>query len=208
MIVPAARQRARRNSRDEAADRMISVGRELLAERDIDQLSVKEIAEASGSSIGSFYNCFSDKDHYFACLIDDMVVRRKLGAKANFDEPFDKLPRALATGAIVNFGEHQGMIRSALRSHLLGTPVWEPIAAMSGDFVEKYSRRCSEHIGRRLTPSESKRVAFAFVWLYGMLMQQVMRINNIHGYDILDADFTEDTVRSFVSLLNDAIVTK
>ncbi|MEO6152670.1 MAG: TetR/AcrR family transcriptional regulator [Croceibacterium sp.] len=185
---------------------MIAVGRERLGHRDIDQLSVKEIAEASGSSIGSFYNCFGDKDQYFVCLIDDMVLRRREASQGNFSEPFESLPRALATGAIANFREHQGMIRSALRKHLLGVPVWEPITVMSSSFVDEYCRRCSLHIGRPLTTSEGRRVAFAFVWLYGMLMQQVMRINNIHGYDLFGQDFIEDTVRSFVSLLSDAIV--
>lgn len=184
---------------------MIDVGRELLAERDIDQLSVREIADSSGSSVGSFYNCFGDKEQYFDSLIADMVERRQQAAKANFREPFERLPEALATGAIVNFREYQGMIRAAIRKHLVGTPAWELVARMSGAFVDQYRRRCSQHLGRPLTRNESRRIAFAFVWLYGMLMQQVMGITNIHGYNISDADFTEDAVRSFVSLLENAI---
>lgn len=205
MSTLATKPRARRNSRGEAAERMIRVGRELLADRDIDQLSVREIADASGSSIGSFYNCFGDKERYFDSLIADMVERRQLAAKANFREPFERLPEALATGAIVNFREYQGMIRAALRKHLVGTPAWEPVARMSGAFVDQYRSRCSQHLGRPLTRSESRRIAFAFVWLYGMLMQQVMGITNIHGYNISDADFTEDAVRGFISLLENAI---
>jgi len=199
------RTRARRNSRDTAAKRMIAVGSELLRERDFDQLSVKEIAEAANSSVGSFYNCFGDKERYFSALIGDMIEQRREGAKVNFNKDFEKLPRALATGAITNFREHQGMIRSALRKHMLGLPVWEPVAKMSGEFVDEYCRRCSMQLGRPLTGHESRRVAFAFVWLYGMLIQQVMRIINIHKYDIFDVDFTEDTVRSFVNLLTDAV---
>lgn len=199
------RKRARRNSRGQAAKRMISVGSELLRDRDFDQLTVREIAEASDSSIGSFYNCFGDKDQYFSALIEDMIVRRKESAKGNFREDFDKLPRALAIGAITNFREHQGMIRSALRKHMLGRPVWEPVAKMSGEFVDEYCQRCSLHIGRALSPQEVKRVAFAFFWLYGMLMQQVMRITNIHKYEIFEEDFTEDAVRSFVELLKKAL---
>jgi hypothetical protein len=38
-----------------------------------------------------------------------------------------------------------------------------------------------------------------------MLLQQVMGVTNIHGYDISDADFAEDTVNSFVNLLENAI---
>jgi AcrR family transcriptional regulator len=205
MAAGETRTRARRNSRNEAAACMIRVGRELLADRDIDQLSVKQIAEASGSSVGSFYNCFGDKERYFASLIEDMVERRRLAAKANFKEPFTKLPEALAKGAITNFREHQGMIRAAIRKHLLGTPAWVPVAEMSGGFVEAYCRQCSQYLGRPLTRHESRRIAFAFVWLYGMLLQQVMGVTNIHGYDISDADFAEDTVNSFVNLLENAI---
>lgn len=184
---------------------MIEVGRELLADRDIDLLTVREIAEAAGSSVGSFYNCFGDKEQYFGSLIEDMVLRRQAGARVNFGQPFAELPRALATGAITNFREHQGMIRSALRKHLLGAPVWDPIAVMSTEFVDEYRRRCSQHLGRPLTRTERKRIAFAFVWLYGMLMQQVMRVNNTHDYDIQDQEFTEHAVQSFLSLLSDAI---
>lgn len=184
---------------------MLRVGRDLLEDRDFDQVSVKEIADASSSSVGSFYNSFGDKDKYFSCLIEEMIKRRKAAAQNNFAQPFERLPEVLALGAIENFNKHQGIIRSALRKHLLGIPAWAPIAKMSGEFIDQYRALCGVHLGRSVNASESRRIAFAFSWLYGMLMQRVMQINDIHQSDIDQEHFARYTVRNFKRLLDDAL---
>lgn len=184
---------------------MLQIGRDLLRDRDFDQVTVKEIADASQSSVGSFYNSFGDKDKYFTCLIEEMIKRRKAAAYHNFEQPFERLPEFLALGAIQNFNEHQGIIRSALRKHLLGIPAWTPIAKMSREFIDQYRSLCSSHLARSLNSSESLRIAFAFSWLYGMLMQRVMQINDIHQSDIDQEHFARYTVRNFRRLLDDAL---
>jgi AcrR family transcriptional regulator len=188
-----------------AADRMLAAGHELLETRDIDQLSIQEIAAHARSSIGSFYHRFGTKEHYFACLIQDMIETREIEANRNFNNPLADLPAALARGAIANHRKHQGLIRSAIRQHLLGKDVWLPLAQMGQRFVARYCQQIEDERQMRLEHEERQRIAFAFVWLYGMLVQSVMNLNSIYGYGIQEAEFEHETIRMFIDLMDRAV---
>lgn len=196
-LKPAKQKRSRA-----AADRMLAAGHELLETRDIDQLSIQEIAAHARSSVGSFYLRFGTKERYFQALIQDMIELREEQAEGNFSRAFPDLPAVLARGAITNFRKHQGLIRSAIRQHLLGKDVWAPIAQMAQRFVVRFCERAEKQAARPLSNEERQRIAFAFVWLYGMLAESVMRLNSIYEYGIAETEFEEEAVRIFVEMIN------
>ena len=158
-----------------ATRRMLEAGRALLNKRDIDQISVQDIVRAAKTSVGSFYHNFGTKDALFQTLVREMAVQREAIAMANFgDVPIKDLPAVLVRGAIENHRRYQGLLRSAIRQHLSGAPVWEPITTMGQNIAEEYNRRLEAHLGRPLKSREKERVAFAFDWLYGILTQSVL----------------------------------
>ena len=190
----------------EGTQKMLDAGRHLLNQKDIDQISIKEIVSAAGASIGSFYHRFETKDAFFRCLVEDMVIHRESAAMANFETaPTMELPETLARGAIDNHRRYSGMLRSAIRSHLSGSDIWHPFKLMGQRLVDEYIRRLECDLKRPLRPEERERVAFGFVWLYGLLAQSVMDLNSIAEYNIQQSVFEESSVSSFVHILNTAI---
>lgn len=197
-------QPQQKRSRD-AIQRMLEAGRRLLNERDIDQISVQDIVHKARSSVGSFYHHFGNKDAFFHALVTEMARNRFSIAMANYASvEMSELPAALVRGAIENHRRYQGMLRSAIRQHLAGSPVWQPITRMGQKIADEYVRRLEEDLKRSLSSSEKKRVAFAFIWLYGILAQSVLDLNTLLSYSIPDDVFEEETVSIFSSLLERA----
>lgn len=202
--VPRAPQQRRSRA---ATQRMLEAGRELLNEKDIDQIPVQDIVRLAGTSVGSFYHNFGTKDRFFATLVQEMAINREAIAMANFaGTPFEQLPEVLVQGAVENHRRYQGLLRSTIRQHLSGSPVWEPITVMGQHITEEYIRRLEVHLQRPLKGREKERVAFAFVWLYGILAQSVLGLNTLSAYRIPDELFEEETIHIFSSLLQRAVI--
>jgi len=198
--------RARQKRSQAATARMLEAGRELLNERDIDRISVQDLVKAADASIGSFYHNFGTKERFFETLVRDMALTRESTAMAVFDSaPFAQLPDVLVRGAIENHRRYRGLLRSTIRQHLTGSTIWEPITAMGQHIAEEYMRRLEHHLGRSLEPREHERVAFAFIWLYGILAQSVLSLNTLADYHIPDHVFEEETTNSFTSFLSRAL---
>lgn len=187
---------------------MVEGALRLLDERDIDQISVRDIVSAAGTSNGSFYHRFGTKEHLFNYLIDDMIARRERGAMIQLSDtaiPFDRLPEMLARSAIANFRQHAGLLRSAVRRHIAGDDCWLPISKMSRRLVRKYIERVAQTLGRDLNDGEAQRVNFAFVWLYGLLTYRTLGLNSIYGYTLPDELFELETIRNFQQLIDQAL---
>ena len=187
---------------------MVDVALRLLDERDIDQISIRDIVSASGTSTGSFYHRFGTKENFFNYLIDDMLDRRESGAMLQLDDPsipFAALPEILARSAMANFQRHAGLLRSAIRRHIAGDDCWNRISKMSRRIVSRYLDRAATNAGRSLDASESERVYFAFVWLYGLLAYRTLGLNSVHGYAMSDQSFEDETIRNFRQLIDQAL---
>src|SRR5262245_324974 len=65
-------------------DRLIAAGYRLLTTRDLDDLSVAEIAMAAGCSVGAFYLRFENKDAFFRALISHKFEEGRSMAQATF----------------------------------------------------------------------------------------------------------------------------
>lgn len=196
-----------RQKRSQAATRrMLEATRALLNERDIDQISVRDIVTAAETSVGSFYHNFGTKDALFQTLVHEMAINREAIAMANFgNTTIERLPAVLVRGAIDNHRRYQGLLRAAIRQHLSGAPVWEPITAMGQNIAEEYVRRLEAHLRRPLKLREKERIAFAFVWLYGILAQSVLGLNTLSDYRVPDKIFEEETTNMFSSMLTRAV---
>ena len=194
----------------EAQRRMVEAGLRLLELRDIDQISVSDVTNEAGTSIGSFYHRFQTKEMFFNFLLKDMIARREQSAMQELADPsisLQALPETLARGAMKNFRRHAGLLRSAIRCHIGGDACWDPINRMAMRIVDGYLRRLSAALGRPVAMPERKRVKFAFVWLYGLLVHRTLRLNVIHGYTVPDKVFEEEMIRTFRQLIDRAIST-
>jgi AcrR family transcriptional regulator len=60
---------AKERRRQSRAQRLISAGEKLFAAEDYDKISVADIAEAAGCSVGAFYGRFPDKESFLISVI-------------------------------------------------------------------------------------------------------------------------------------------
>lgn len=188
--------------------RMVEAALRLLEQKDIDQISVRDIVAEAGTSNGSFYHRFETKERFFSYLIDDMLARREqAAAEEQADETISvaALPEVLARSAIANFRDHAGLLRSAVRLHIVGDSCWDRVNTMARRIVNGYLQRLSGALGRPLTALECERIYFAFTWLYGLLAHRTLRLNVFHGHAVPDDQFEEEAVRGFRQLIDRAL---
>jgi AcrR family transcriptional regulator len=187
-----------------AYGRMIEAAHRLLEERDFDSVSIRDLAAAAGCSIGSFYYRFQTKERFFEILIQDMVDRREAAVRIVFEQvPVADLPSMLARGALDNHRAHSGLLRSVIKKHLEGKRSWEPLSLMGRRITRQFQQRVAESRGTELTPLESERIDFAFVWLYGLLAQSLLELNTIYGMET--AFFEEEAVKAFTQAIDRAL---
>jgi AcrR family transcriptional regulator len=183
---------------------MIDAAGRLLEERDFDAVSIRDLAGAAGCSIGSFYYRFKNKARFFQILIQDMIDRREKDVAETFKTvPLQELPSALARGALTNYRDYKGLLRSVIKKHLEGMRSWEPISLMGRRIMTQFQRRVVESRGVELTALEAERIDFAFVWLYGLLAQSLLELNTIYGMET--AFFEEEAVKAFTQAVERAL---
>lgn len=129
-----ARSRARRLA-------LLEHGVEVLAEKELDELSIAEITAALGYSTGSFYSYFVDKTAFFIAVqqwVSDAqgkVVRDRIEARDISDlSLIERLTLCVAI-TIDYFRLRTGVIRSALRYERRIPQGWAPNRAMTQRIV-------------------------------------------------------------------------
>lgn len=184
-------------------ERLLRAGYQLLAERDIDAITVQDITREASCSVGSFYFRFKDKDSFFSALIEDMIAQREQGIEATFNEySGTELAATLARGALANYRRHTGLLRSVIKTHLEGRQSWRPISRLGTTAADRFVRSFEE-AGTPLTADQAKRVRFAFVWLYGHL---TMGLLDLHPGPGMNEDiYEQETVRGFERAIREAL---
>lgn len=197
------------NRSAESQRKMIEAALRLLDDRDIELISVRDICREGGTSNGSFYHRFGTKERFFAFLVEDMLARREETAMRDLSDSslsMIDLAEVLARSAIRNFREHAGLLRSAMRRHIVGDPCWAPINHMAGRIVEHYIERLTDASGRKLDIREIQLIHFAFTWLYGLLSYRTLELNPLEQFYPPDDRFEEDTVMTFRQIIGNAIM--
>lgn len=129
-----ARSRARRLA-------LLEHGVEVLAEKELDELSIAEITAALGYSTGSFYSYFADKTAFFIAVqqwVSDAqgkVVRDRIEARDISDLSLIERLKLCVAITIDYFRLRTGVIRSALRYERRIPQGWAPNRAMTQRIV-------------------------------------------------------------------------
>lgn len=184
-------------------ERLLRAGYTLLAERDIDAITVQDITREAPCSVGSFYFRFKDKYSFFVALIENMIAQREEAIEATFNSyRGGELAAALARGALANYRRHAGLLRSVVKKHLEGKKSWRPISRLGTTAADRFVRSFEE-AGMPLSPDQAKRVHFAFVWLYGHL---TMGLLDLHpGPGMTEEIYEQETIRGFERAIREAL---
>jgi len=120
--VPVSQGRQHRSRR--TLEKLLDTAEELLAEKTFEEIRIQEIVERAGSSIGSFYARFSDKEALRLCLIgryhDDMIetARDALAPERWEGVEFAERANAFVRGVVELCRRRYGLMRMRYLHHI------------------------------------------------------------------------------------------
>jgi AcrR family transcriptional regulator len=199
-ILPVKQERGTRTR-----DRLLKAGQRLIMRRDFDTMSVADIAQAAGCSVGAFYQRFRDKEAFFGALVAHYVSEARettLGLYAG-DRDAD-LVAAVAASTTARFRKYTGLVRTAVRRRMDNPDVWEPIRLHGHFAADCFIEWLASRAGRALTPDEAISVRFAFQVLMGTLNNAV--VNQPGPLNLTDPEFGRQIERAFRQVLPQALL--
>jgi AcrR family transcriptional regulator len=151
-------------------DSLIDTGFRMLEERDIEAISIAELARIAGYSVGAFYARFHSKDEFFDALISKHLEIRTDTQKLLFATLARK---SLVSGLVANvvnyYWEHHIFWRAVLRRTLLDPGYWDPFRAHFLESTNRFIERVEAEIGRPLDKQEKRNISFAFQTVMGTI---------------------------------------
>lgn len=194
--VPAAEQRIRQKRGQITYDALIETCFALLEEKDFDEISVAELAQKAGYSVGAFYARFRSKDELF----DAMMGRHLEGRRRTRSTQFGKgvastLVHDLLEETVRYYWGRRRFWRAALIRSMREPKFWAPVRELSHEFADALIAHMAERAGRPLTAQEGANVRFAVQLAFGTINNTIL---NRPGPFLMDeALFVQNLVRAF-----------
>ena len=130
---PARALPVKQSRSEKTRDALLQTGTALLAAGGFDDVSIAQIAAASGCSVGAFYQRFQSKKAYFEFLLDRVVdqvtlqTQQTLTAESTAHLNLGQTIQACVNHHIGIVRTHEGLIRAALAYSMNGSDDWQPI---------------------------------------------------------------------------------
>ncbi|MDY6983632.1 MAG: TetR/AcrR family transcriptional regulator [Pseudomonadota bacterium] len=189
-------------------DALIEAGFKLLVERDIEDISIFELARVAGYSVGAFYARFRSKDEFFDALIERHLERRTATQKHLVETlPRDVLVPDLISNIVDYYWNNHVFWRAVLRRTLRDPALWQPFRQHFSENLERFNARVEQDIARPLTEKEIRSITFAFQTVMGTINISII---NQPGPVFIGQDlFKEELTRAFVQVsgLDDILAT-
>jgi AcrR family transcriptional regulator len=197
--MPAQKRPAHRIKQDRARetyDRLVAAAFELLEDRELEDITIAELARAAGYSVGAFYARFTSKDEFFEALIADHIVyrtqrRTELFATLRDDELIDRLIEDLVT----YFWRRRHFWRAALKRSIRDPDFWEPLRKLGRELADALIARIESRRGRPLTQQQTGNVGFAVQITLGTINNAIF--NRPGPMFIGQTEFVANLARAF-----------
>lgn len=177
-------------------DALIETGFALLEHRELEAISIAELARTAGYSTGAFYTRFRSKDEYVDALIAHHLERRRQARdRLLAAAPDAKLINALFEDLVQYYWQHRRFWRAALIRAIRDPDFWEPIRLHGREFADLLIERISTHTRRGLTEQEDTNVRFAVQLALGTINNAI--INRPGPVFIGQQRFVRNLVRAF-----------
>jgi AcrR family transcriptional regulator len=155
-------------------------GRALLETRDIDAMSIAELARAIGMSVGSFYGRFKDKESFFAVLQQQITAEWQVLAEGALAPPArgERAPAATVTAlcgmVIGSCRRDAGFLRAALKHASTHPSSWTPIKAAGQVVTTAFVTALGSGLAHLRPADRHLRVRFAMQMIYGTAVNAVL----------------------------------
>lgn len=193
---PAAELRIRQKRGQVTYDALIDTAFKMLGEKEFDDISVAELAQKAGYSVGAFYARFRSKDELFEAMVQRHVQNRRDVRQRQFSGTNDQtLLRDLLDETVRYYWGRRRFWRAALIRSIREPEFWAPMRKLSHEFADALLARFGARAGRALTKPEEANVRFAVQLAFGLINNTIL---NRPGPFFLDQElFIENLVRAF-----------
>ncbi|PHP65433.1 hypothetical protein CSC94_18915 [Zhengella mangrovi] len=202
-VHPAQQQRSRR-----IRDAFINSGVEMLNSMRLADLKVSDLAEASGGSVGSFYNRFEDKEAYFRALRAAAIAscNEEIQARVNIDRLYELEPE-IALDELVDLmadlftGPMRGVLRESLLRILEPDDPWAPMRDSAREIMRYYRKAFASQFPQFGEEETKTRLSFCFQLIVGALQNDL--VNDYHVFSTRDETLRaglKEALRSYMRL--------
>ncbi len=193
--VPAGK-RIRQKRSQKTYDALIATTFRLLEQREFDQISIAELAQKAGYSVGAFYARFRSKDELFDALVAQHMADRTRERQRIFSTASDaELIGELMEELVAYYWGRRRFWRAALIRSIRDPVFWEPIRKQGHAFATAMIERIAARAERALTDAEQTNVRFAVQLAFGTINNTI--INRPGPIFMEQTLFVENLSRAF-----------
>jgi AcrR family transcriptional regulator len=191
-----AEQRIRQKRGQITYDALIETCFDLLRQKEFDQISIGELAQKAGYSVGAFYARFRSKDELFDAMVQQHVQNRRKARQRQFATTSDSaLLHELLDETVRYYWSRRRFWRAALIRSIREPEFWAPMRKLSHEFADALLARIRARAGRALTKAEDANVRFAVQLAFGLINNTIL---NRPGPFFLEQElFIGNLVRAF-----------
>jgi len=190
------RERIKQKRGHKTYDALIATGFKLLAHREFEAITVAELAQEAGYSVGAFYARFKSKDEFFDALIaHHLLERRKTRERLFASVQGDEWIRTVIEDSVNYYWRRRRFWRAALIRSIHDSDFWQPIREQSHEFATLCVRQIEKDAGRGLTKPEEMNVRFAVQLALGIINNTI--INRPGPIFMGQTEFVDNLTRAF-----------
>jgi len=175
----------------ESTEALLEIGRRLIEQRGIDDCSMSEVAAAAGSSVGSLYFRFGNKERFVnevmrrpVDAIREDISRHLADLELKATSPHEVI-EAATRWFVVEFGKNQGLLRALVRRALDDPQQWQPFQKAGREFIDGALRILQRFPEVQNDDEWQRRVRVAMQMILGTLYNAV--INRPGPLELTDA---------------------
>jgi AcrR family transcriptional regulator len=192
----ASSKRIRQKRSQKTYDALIGTTFKLLQQREFDAISIAELAQKAGYSVGAFYARFRSKDELFDALLAQHVEDRLTARTRIFASSTDEtLVGDLMEDLVDYYWTRRRFWRAALIRSMNDPEFWEPVRRQGHEFGAWLVERISRRAGRSMTEPEQANVRFALQLALGTINNTI--INRPGPIFMEQVQFVEQLTRAF-----------
>jgi AcrR family transcriptional regulator len=194
--VLAAEQRIRQKRGQITYDALIETCFELLQEKDFDEISIADLSQKAGYSVGAFYARFKSKDELFdAMVMRHLDGRRKVRSSQFAEGAPSTLIHDVLEETVNYYWGRRRFWRAALIRSMREPEFWAPMRKLSHEFADSLIAHMAARARRSLKAEEEANVRFAVQVTFGTINNTIL---NRPGPFFMDqALFVQNLVRAF-----------
>ena len=174
-ILPTQQRRSQ-----ETTVALLEAAAAMLRERSLAELSIEDLCNRVGVTIGAFYGRFESKDTFFNALMSLAAtkalaaVRAAVADEDNLGTGLEQACRRVVEVAVDVVRRNVGVVRAASQYESVYPERWGTIRATGSAMVDLATPLLLARMGRGRIESKTRSIGFAFQMMFGTLVYAVL----------------------------------